>query len=258
MTLIGIEEIVKAFDECGVASGDTIFLHCDAFFLSQLSGETTLEKVDLFFNILDELLGKNGTLILPTFTYSFTKGEEFNLEKTPSSVGLLTEYFRKRKGVNRSKDPNFSIACSGRNTEQFISAPTHDTFGPDSIFGLLHSQDAHIICLGCSLDRITYTHYVEEMLNVDYRYFKEFSGQIVEHGRNKEIKVDYFVRDTSFDTAVNLGLLKSVLEKRSLIKKSSIGRASLLSVRAKDFFEQAKILLIQNKYGLIGAGQLVL
>lgn len=258
MTLIGIEEIKKAFNECGVSSSDTVFLHCDAFFLSQLSGETTLEKVDLFFNILDQLLGKNGTLILPTFTYSFTKGEEFNLEKTPSSVGLLTEYFRKRKGVGRSKDPNFSIACSGRNKKQFISAPIHDTFGPESIFGILHHQNAHIICLGCSLDRITYTHYVEEMLNVDYRYFKDFNGQIVDHGINKDEKVSYFVRDISFDTVVNLGLLKNILEKKSLIKKSSIGRASLLSVRAKDFFEEAKGLLIENKYGLIGAGHFVI
>lgn len=258
MILIDAEKIISAFKECGVSSGDTVFLHCDAFFLAQISGSSTLEKMDFFFNVLDQLLGEHGTLILPTFTYSFTKGEEFNLEQTPSTVGLLTEYFRKREGVKRSKDPNFSIACSGRHKEKFINAPIHDTFGLDSIFGILYSQNAHIICLGCSFDRITYTHYVEEVLNVDYRYFKEFSGQIVDQSTKKEVKVHYFVRDTSFDTSVNLGLLKNILEEKSLLKKSTIGRASLFSVRAKDFFEEARVLLIQNKYGLIGAGKLSL
>jgi aminoglycoside 3-N-acetyltransferase len=258
MILTDVEKIIRAFEECGVSSGDTVFLHCDAFFLTQISGTSTLGKMELFFNVLDQLLSENGTLVLPTFTYSFTKGEEFNLEQTPSTVGLLTEYFRKREGVKRSKDPNFSIACSGRHKEKFINAPIHDTFGPDSIFGLLHHQNAHIMCLGCSLDRITFTHYVEEQLKVEYRYFKEFSGNVIEQSRTNFEKVNYFVRDTTFDTYVNLTLLKKTFEENKILKKSTIGRASLLSVSAMDFFEQAEELLRRNKYGLIKAGQLVL
>jgi aminoglycoside 3-N-acetyltransferase len=258
MNIIDADKIISAFKECGVSSGDTVFLHCDAFFLAQISGTSTLGKMDFFFNILDQLLSESGTLVLPTFTYSFTKGEEFNLEETPSTVGLLTEYFRNREGVKRSKDPNFSIACSGRYMEQFINAPYYDTFGPDSIFGLLHRQNAHIICLGCSLDRITFTHYVEEQLKVDYRYFKEFSGNVIEQSRTNLEKVNYFVRDTSFGTVINLTLLKKTLEEKKILKKSTMGRSSLLSVSAIDFFEQAKDLLRSNKYGLIEAGQLIL
>jgi len=254
MTLINSVEILSAFEQCGVSVGDTVFLHCDAIFLAQIAGCSTLEKVNLFFDVLEGLLGEQGTLILPVFTYSFTKGENFNIDQTPSTVGMLTEYFRKRKGVKRSKDPNFSIACTGRYLDEFINAPIHDTFGVDSTFGLLYRLNAHIICLGCSMDRITFTHFVEEQLQVSYRYFKKFNGTIVEQQRTYFETINYFVRDNSIDTKTNLALLKKALEESELIKKSTIGRASLLSVSARDFFQQAKKLLKENKYGLIGEG----
>ena len=42
---------------------------------------------------LREIVGAQGTLIMPTFTYSACNDEVFDPRYTPSTVGALTEYF---------------------------------------------------------------------------------------------------------------------------------------------------------------------
>ena len=40
---------------------------------------------------------KKGTIIIPTFSYSFTKKETFDPTNTKSEVGIFSEIFRKKK-----------------------------------------------------------------------------------------------------------------------------------------------------------------
>ena len=55
-----------------------------------------------------------------------------------------------------------------------------------------------ILTLGCSLDRITFVHFVEQTLDVPYRYFKNFKARIKINNNIKEIDVRYFVRKLDF------------------------------------------------------------
>ena len=167
MTYLDKEDIVTAFRECGIRPGSVLMLHSDAIFLSQTRPMPKEDKYALFFKALDEVLGPEGTLVIPTFTYSATKGEPFVVEETPSTVGDLTEYFRKQPGVHRSRDPIFSVAIHGAKAKEFAHVEVGDAFGPKSVFGLLDHYNAGIACLACSLDRITFTHYVEQIFGVD-------------------------------------------------------------------------------------------
>ncbi len=252
--MIAGADIAEAFKLCGVRRGATLMLHADAIVLAQLPLMTAEQRFDVLFDALDDVLGPDGTLIMPTFTYSFTKGEPFEPATTPSAVGLLTEAFRTRPGVRRSGDPIFSVAVRGRLADRFAQAATDDCFGPSSAFAILAEQDAWLACLGCSLDRLTFTHYVEQTVGVDYRDFKTFTGVLVEGGFETPASVRYFVRDLDRDTAIDLSRLKAALIEGGTLATEAVGRVGLSAVRCSAFEAAAKALLTKNPSGLIREG----
>ena len=91
--------------------------------------------------LLQDLLGSQGTLLIPTFPFQGSQGEyadknpRFDVQKTPSKVGVLTEVFRQTPGVIRSKHPTHPVGAWGRHARDILS--THHlgpTFGVTSPF----------------------------------------------------------------------------------------------------------------------------
>ena len=132
---------------------------------------------------------------------------EVREEITPSTVGDLTEYFRKLPDVLRSKDPNFSVAALGAKAEEFANANVSDAFGPGSFFELLDHYNAWIACIACSMDRITFTHYVEQLLCVGYRYFKKFYYTVIHAGEISSGTQKYFARTLESRPDIDLSLI---------------------------------------------------
>lgn len=246
-------DIADAFRHCGIGRGDVLMLHSDAMVLAQLPPMCAEERYNTFFSALDGVLGPEGTLVLPTFTYSFAKSQAFSVEETPSSVGALTEHFRRMPGVLRSRDPIFSMAARGRLAEVFASVPIEDCFGRRSAFGLLHDNDASIACLGCKFE-FTFIHYVEQMTGVNYRYFKTFNGILEDKTGRRTAEVRYYVRDLGRRTECSFIRLRARLEERGLLKVRQLGRASLAALKCRDAFREAQALLEQQPNALIAEG----
>jgi aminoglycoside 3-N-acetyltransferase len=253
--MISAEDIKCAFAACGVSRGDVLMLHADALVLAQLPPMAAEARYAVLFDALNDLLEPEGTLVLPTFTYSFTRGEVFEPARSPSTVGALSEYFRTLPGVVRSGDPIFSLAARGRLAEAIAQADPADCFGPASAFALLAAQGAWLACLGCSLDRITFTHFVEQTEKVDYRYFKDFSGPVVEGETSRMATVRYFVRDPDRPTTLNLRRLEARLIESGRLHKAPIGRVGLSLVRAHAFHQTARELLAEDPCALIEEGR---
>tara|TARA_B110000003_G_scaffold199456_1_gene198130 strand:- start:1030 stop:1794 length:765 start_codon:yes stop_codon:yes gene_type:complete len=247
--MIDKEGIAEIFKKCGVSKGDSIFLHADALVTSELKGKNIDEKISVLFDGILELLGKSGTLIVPTFTYSATKGEPFDVDKTPSVVGILTEHFRKRLDVSRSLNPIFSVASTGAMAKNFENSSVSDCFGKKSSFGLIHKMNTWIFTLGCSFDRITFIHFIDQVEKVDFRYFKSFPALIINKTEIKNVKIRYLVRDIHRATDVKLDNLKVRLNDENLLKTKEIGRVLLTGVRAKDFYKIA-VEMMSEKHNI--------
>lgn len=245
------DDIVRAFQQSGVRPGDLLMLHSDSMVLAQLPPMTVEERCKVFFDALDEVLGPEGTLVLPAFTYSFTKNQNFNVADTPSTVGILTNYFRSLPGVVRSSDPNFSVAVKGPMAQELTSSVSNDCFGPDSVFALLDKHDAWLGAMGCSIERLTFVHYVEQKAKVDYRYFKKFSGFIESNDSKIFAEVNYFVRDLERRTLLDLSGLQGVLMREKLLSVKPIGRVALSLVKSSDFLRTGMALLAENSSALI-------
>jgi len=245
-------EIRNSFIGLGVESGDFIVMHADAIVSAQIKCEKIDSKINLIYDTLIELLTDEGTLVVPDFTYSSTDDEEFNILETRSAVGLMSETFRIRKDTVRSSHPILSFSATGKYADLIAKSKFDTCFGSSSIFTTFHEKNAKIIYLGCSFDRITFTHYVEESIGVSYRYHKKFSGKIVDKdGISLDTVTDYYVRDLSIDSRIDLSLLKKALIQKNLIQIVNFGRFELGSVRANDFYDQSSFLIAEDQYALI-------
>jgi aminoglycoside 3-N-acetyltransferase len=247
------EDIIRGFRECGIRSGSVLMLHLDAIFLSQTQPMSKKDRYALFFEALNEVLGPEGTLVIPTFTYSATKGDPFIVEETPSTVGDLTEYFRKMPAVKRTRDPIFSVAVIGQKTTKFCEAKVGDSFGKNSIFDLLDQSNAWLGCVASKF-LVTHTHFVEQSVGVDYRYFKNYEYRIIENGVEQKGVLKYYVRDLKRESEMELALLEKRLKEKEQFQKGKIGRFSVSLVSSKDFRREAEYLISEKGNALIKEG----
>jgi aminoglycoside 3-N-acetyltransferase len=250
-----LAEIHAALIDSGIRPGDTLMIHGDAIVAAQLSSIPRNLRLDAFFHEVISFLGPEGTLIVPSFTYSFTLSEVYSVQASKSKVGLFSEVFRAKFPNSRTKHPMFSVVAIGKNKDYFLSSTINDCFGDNTIFDQLFKLDAKLMTLGCDILRITFTHYVEQKFGVNYRYFKYFSGDIVDDINTLNgITSRYFVGDQNLKYSLNLKKLKENLLLNNFIHIIPFGRVAAYTVTAKNYFYVATDMLALDMYSLIEEG----
>ena len=230
-------------------------VHLDAIVAAQFPAMPNEQRLDLLIEAIEAAIGGAGTLLMPAFSYSFTKGEPFDICNTPSAVGMVTERFRTQPGVHRTTDPIFSFACRGLLAQELCARPVKECFGAGSVFAALHRLNAQIVCLGCSLSRATFVHYVETAHGVDYRYNKIFSGTIISpDGHASQYSVVYHVRDLTRRSEADLRRLQKRLAHDGKSRTAEVGRSRIMAVTASDLFDTAWKMLDEDPASLIAEG----
>jgi aminoglycoside 3-N-acetyltransferase len=146
-----------------------------------------------------------GTLVVPTFTYSFCRGEEFDGRHTPSVAGTFTEFVRSQEGVVRSADPIFSVAAIGYLAHEVTRIRERTCFGPGSVFELLEQAGVKFLLVGTDYQKsLTYFIHLEKLFGVPYREDKLFSGSMVmNNGTRKHATFSYYVRTETSGCRMN-------------------------------------------------------
>jgi len=174
-----VNDIICLLKELGLKKGDTVLIHSNIATLGKV--ENGLEGI---FSSLCETLGTNGTLVVPTYTFSFCNNKVFNVQKSKSANGVLTEYIRKILGAHRSLHGIESFASIGKNAKSLMLINDNTCYGPGSVPSNLINFDCKILQIGVPV--ISHVHYVERLVGVEYRFDKTFSGII----QNKNIKTE--------------------------------------------------------------------
>ncbi|MFK7730807.1 MAG: AAC(3) family N-acetyltransferase, partial [Pseudomonadales bacterium] len=90
----------------------------------------------------------------------------FDLRRTPSQMGLMTELFRRSRGVLQSRHPVYRIAALGPEAEAIVAghelAPSG--MGEETPFGYMARCNAHIVGIGKSFQVMTQVHQVETLM----------------------------------------------------------------------------------------------
>ena len=240
-------DFVDALYTVGIEKGDTIFVHSDIAVFGKLATHDRKFLFDSLINAMKEVVGDKGNIIMPTFTYSFCKKEIFDVDNTPSTVGALTDYFRKLPDVQRSVHPIFSVAVWGRDRESLCNI-SKDSFGEDSIFDKLYKHKGKIVCFGAPFLSITYIHYVEQKHGIPYRFIKKFKGIIKNKDRSYEEEVGYFVRPLDKNIEIDANKLEEYFLSNNFLKKTRVGSGLISLIDIKDYCDVGSKLLDKDVF----------
>lgn len=234
-------EIVECLKNLNISKGDILFSHSNIGFLGKLeSAKNSTDYYSIFKDAIFEVIGPEGTWIVPTFSYSFCKGNNFDLNNTPGTCGILSEELRKDPESVRSEDANFSVSAIGEKAIELTSKVSSYSFGPDSFFDRFYQQKGKILNINFDSGS-TFVHYVERELNVPYRFDKGFEGLFINKSISEGREYFHFCYDLNKpDNIADFTKIDKIAKSENIIQTSSLGRGSLLSFKTTDMFKLIK------------------
>jgi aminoglycoside 3-N-acetyltransferase len=161
------DRLVNDLAALGIKPGDAVMVHSSFKALGVADPEVVVLA-------LLEAIGPAGTLMMPGLSYLQQPPTVHNTRETPSCVGFLPEYFRKRHGTVRSIHPTHSVFGVGAGIDHWLKAHDRDTTpcGAHSPFNLIMVRKGKILMLGCGLKPNTAMHAVEEYVKPPYLFGK--------------------------------------------------------------------------------------
>ncbi len=221
------DDLIEILIKLGIQKGDIICSHSEIYSFG-IPLLPIKEFLSTLLECLFEVIGKEGTLIMPTFTYSFCKNEIYDKLNSKCTVGALNEFFRKQEGVKRTNDPIFSFAIKGAKEKLFLKNAI-SCFGENSVFDELTKHNGKIILFGGKHLGLTYIHHIEEAAKVSYRYHKIFKGTTIdENGIFKQEEISYFVRDLNQHCIINKNKFLNICKKNKISKSLDFGGSEIL------------------------------
>ena len=228
---------------------DVLYIHTGMRFGTPAGG---ISRKALLGSLLDALesLGV-GTLIFPTFTFSFCNNEAYDRQKSPSQMGALNEFARKSgKGV-RSADPLLSVYVIGKRTDLAENLSQY-SIGEGSNYDKLHrcGEKVKFLFFGADMrECFTYTHYMEAILKSPYRYNREFSGTIIDNGQSRPATC-YLYSSYANCTLNPEPVVYSEMKRRSQLLYTGLGDGTVLTLEEQDGFATIAELLEKDPYCL--------
>jgi aminoglycoside 3-N-acetyltransferase len=232
-------ELKEKIQELNAHKCDVLYVHTALNFgVPQIKKTELLKELFTMFTSLG-----TPTLIFPTFTFSFPNGEDYDVQNTKTPMGVFNEYFRKQNGVIRSIDPLMSNALLGKHVE-FVSETGKNSCGKNSTFDMLHKTELNVkfLFFGTRIgDCFTFMHYIENELNVPYRYARSFTGKIT---NNSKLYTDTYylpIRYSNVTPGPGSYIYENIMLERSIAKQKLIGDSKITIVP-----EQAAFVLYQD------------
>lgn len=227
-------DIGERLKKIGVQRGDVIYV---ASFISILGDSPTI--LDDTITALIEAVGAEGTVVMPAFNWDYCSGAVFDPLETPSQVGVLTEAFRKYRGVLRSITPPWcTFAAIGQRAKEIVKIKGTSPFGPDSITQYLYDINARYILIGCNYNEaVIHLHWLEERFEVPYRFWKRFIGQVKIKDKFFNNVSYMYARRLDIDTEINSRHITDKFDKTDKVKMERLGLGEVRGFMAKDYVE---------------------
>jgi aminoglycoside 3-N-acetyltransferase len=161
-----VQQLLNALQSIGVTPGASIMAHSSFDAFAGFHGGA----LDVL-RTLQTAVGAEGTLMMPTIPFTglaleyARSGEVFDVRRTPSRVGLLTELMRRMPGVVRSVHPTHSVAIWGADAAGLAQGhPLASTpCGVGSPYHHLLERHGSILLLGADISVLTFVHTLEEL-----------------------------------------------------------------------------------------------
>ena len=249
--LLSKKILIQKLSYLGLSEGDTVFISSNIIALGKIDKiENKYDYCELYFEALMSVLGKSGTIVVPTYTSQVARnGEKFILEQTKSHMGIFAEHIRNKKNSLRSIHPVNSVSAIGKNSNFICKNNSTSDFGSESPFERLSKLDCKILSIGLtSKYTVSILHYLEAIFCVPYRYNKILDIKTVVKG--KQDKRPFLINARYLDLKIDYDHSKwpMLLYKKNKIRGVKAGKGLMFLTAFDDAVEIAKKNLIINPY----------
>jgi aminopeptidase-like protein/aminoglycoside N3'-acetyltransferase len=235
-------DLVEGLKRVGIHPGDTVFFQVCVDTLGQPKDCTTTEQLcEMLWSALQQVVGPTGTILVPSYTFSFCRQEVFDVDQSPTIWGgwntfiEFPEYLRRLPGAVRSCDPIFSTAGIGPRAADILTHLPHVCLGEDCVHDRLWRAGGKICILGVGLYESIFAHHMEAVTRVPWRYDKLFMGYVRESGQLRKEGWIYNVRILAKNGEQAEEPLEALARKLGVCRTAPVGSSEILAVSAEEF-----------------------
>jgi len=234
------QQLLACLRSLGVRPGDSVMLH--SAFGAQFGFRGSVEELT---NVFLDAVGPEGNLLMVSLPYrssSFdylSSGRQFDVRKTPSMMGLVSEFFRRRPGVLRSLHPTHPILAYGPKAEWFVAEHPNSPFpcGPGTPFDRLVGVDGKALFYNVPFATFTFFHYLEHLVSPDLPFplylEKPAEVQVIDAaGAPRTVRTFVFAPEVI--PRRRFPVLEEEMEKRHFIHSARVGASRILAVKVRD------------------------
>ena len=157
-------------DQLGVGKGSVVMIHSS---FDQLNVEFDVVRT---LDILLETVGEEGTVLFPAWHFSYRaedylrKNLVFDVKRSPSVMGLLSEAARRHPDAYRSQHPLNSIVAIGKDAEMLVNEHTYSRYPCDekSPYYKMLRFNSIIIGIGVDTNFLSFVHCPEDILKEQF------------------------------------------------------------------------------------------
>ena len=208
----------------GIKKGDTVLVHTSMKALGEVDGGCD-GLIDSFISYLDE-----GLFIVPTHTWANVNEDNphFDVRVTPPCIGALPTVAAFREDGVRSLHPTHSVAVFGKGAAEFVRGEELATSpcGRGGVWQRLLPSRAKILLIGVGLNRNTYIHAIDEMIDLPERLTEPIKISITD--KNGNIHQASLRSHISENTgSENFDNFRRPLEKLGALTYDTLGEATV-------------------------------
>jgi aminoglycoside 3-N-acetyltransferase len=224
----------RDLEALGVNSGRVLLVHSSLSSLGVVSGgaETVIDA-------LLAVVGPDGTLVMPSHTWDRPgRGDfAFDIDKTPSCVGAISEKFRTRPGTVRSLHPTHSVVALGAKARDLIAG--HDAAktpcGEATPYARMIEERAQILFLGTTLDQNTMFHTLEAYAGSPYLLRDEDEAFSITDASGSTQTMRFRRHERGPDR--RFAAVAPLLETAGILRKGRVGASQSLLVECAEMAE---------------------
>ena len=245
-----LEDSLRAL---GIRAGDSVLVHSGFRRASGFTGSPS-DVVDALINAV----GTDGHILMMSIPYRgssqrYTETDPlFDVARTPSAVGLISEVFRRRSGVHRSLNPLHPVLAYGPLAEWLVA--DHEkcahSCGKGSPFERFLNLDGKFLFFDAKFSSLTFMHYVEDVFSarspVDL-YHPAAAVVRVKDQAGRQLQVRQFFFSEAARQRRNFAPVEAKLRSDGRLRSARVGNTRLLTVSARDVMSCAGSLIDAGK-----------
>jgi aminoglycoside 3-N-acetyltransferase len=240
--------------ELGIQPGDTLLVHTAYGPLLGFKGlPNTLIATFM------EAIGPGGNLVMVSMPFfsamsEYLKRRElFDVRRTISKMGLVSEAFRRLPGVRRSLHPTHPLLVLGPEAERIVSGHENCLYpcGPGSPFEKLVELNGKVLFFGVTEFHFTFHHYLEHIVKDDlpFRLYEEepYIAKVIDYqGQTRSVVTYAFTSEAISRRRVKI--LFDELSRRGQLKRARIGNTRMVLMDLQDTVVCTRELAVQGIY----------